>query len=93
MYSTEEPYLAVVRGGQVGWMQLASGTAEVMTEMRFTVRAAQSTGGLRDISLCMNGEGLRVLVEKAAEALALVEEFEANPPPPPVAEKPATTTT
>jgi hypothetical protein len=80
-YTTEEPYLAVVRGGQVGWVELASGAPEVMTEVKFTVRAAQSLGAQRDISLCLNVPGLQVLVEKAQEALELAKQFEANPPP------------
>jgi hypothetical protein len=91
-FQTEEPYLAVVRGGQVGWWEMADGAPEVMTEMRFTVRSATSTGAQRDISLCMNAVGLRALVQKAQEALALVERFEADPPPADV-EKPAEQTT
>jgi hypothetical protein len=77
-FQTEEPYLAVVRGGQVGWWEMADGDPEVMTEMVFTVRAAQSTGGMRDISLCMNVTGLRQLVEKAQQALDLADGYRDN---------------
>lgn len=82
MYTTEEPYLAVVRGGQVGWVEMVAGPPEVMTEFRFAVRAAQSTGATREISLCMNTAGLRVLAERVQQAVVLAESAEENPPPP-----------
>lgn len=90
-FKSEEPYLAVCMGGQVGWWELVDGPPAVMTEMVFTVRAAQTTGGRREISLCMNLEGLRELAAKAQEALELAEAAAADPPPGDV-EKPVTRT-
>lgn len=91
-FKSEEPYLAVCMGGQVGWWELVDGPPAVMTEMVFTVRAAQTTGGRREISLCMNVEGLRELAAKAQEALDLAEAAAKDPPPCDVAQ-PATKTT
>lgn len=31
-FQTEEPYLAAVHGGQVGWWEMADSSPEVMTE-------------------------------------------------------------
>lgn len=91
-FKSEEPYLAVCVGGQVGWWELVDGPPQVMTEMVFTVRAAQTTGGRRDISLCFNHKGLEHLVEKAQEALELSTAAAADPPPVDVRE-PVTETT
>lgn len=80
-FTTEEPYLAVVRGGQVGWFKMASGAPQVVTEMQFTVRTALATGAMRDISLVMNTDVLELLVEKAQTALALAKEYQDAGPP------------
>lgn len=79
MFVTEEPYLAAVRGGQVGWWQMASGKPEVMAEVSFTIRAAQSTGAQRDISLCFNTVGLLELQKKVDAAVLLAQRAEENP--------------
>lgn len=82
MFTTEEPYLAVVRGGQVGWWDMANGPPEVMSELAFAVRAAQSTGGQRDISLCFNTPQLLELQKKVDAAVLLAQRAEEHPPAP-----------